>query len=47
MTEQEKEKLRHLQEQKYEIYLPNDDNYAALAELKRPPTIDNYTKSYS
>ncbi len=47
MTEQEKDKLRHLQEQTYEIYLPNDDDYAALAELKRPPTIDNYTKSYS
>ncbi|SEL23597.1 relaxase/mobilization nuclease domain-containing protein [Ruminococcus albus] len=47
MSEQEKDKLRHLQEQKYEIYLPNDDNYAALAELKRPPTIDNYTMSYS
>lgn len=44
MSEQEKVKLRHLQEQTYEIYLPNDDNYAAFAELKRTPNISNYTK---
>ena len=47
MSAQEKEKLRYLQEQKYEIYLPNDDNYAAFSELEQTPTIRNYTKAAS
>lgn len=46
MSEQEKDKLRHLQEQRYEIYLPNDDNYVPLAEVKQSPTITNYSKVY-
>ncbi len=46
MSEQEKDKLRHLKEQRYEIYLPNDDNYVPLAEVKQSPTITNYSKVY-
>lgn len=46
MSEQENDKLRHLQEQRYEIYLPNDDNYAAYAGLKQPPTIGKYKKVF-
>lgn len=44
MSEQEKDKLRHLQEQRYEIYLPNDDNFVPFAEVKQSPTITNYSK---
>ena len=46
MSEQEKDKLRHLQEQTYEIYLPNDNNFVPLAEVKQNPTITNYSKVY-
>lgn len=46
MTEQEKAKLQHLKEMKYEIYFPNDDNYCAFADLKVAPNIQNYSKVY-
>ena len=47
MTEQEKAKLEHLKSLKYDIYLPNDDNYASLSDLKCTPNIGNYSKVYT
>ena len=46
MTEQEKAKLQHLKEMKYEIYFPNDNISCAFADLKNAPNIQNYSKAY-
>lgn len=44
MTEQEKDKLRHLQEQKYEVYIPSNDRYMDYVEHRAVPTIAEYGK---
>ncbi len=44
MTEQEKDKLRHLQEQKYEIYIPTNDRYMDYVEHRAVPSAAEYGK---
>jgi hypothetical protein len=44
MTEQEKDKLRHLQEQKYEVYIPTNDRYMDYVEHRAVPSAAEYGK---
>ena len=44
MTEQEKEKLRHLQEQMYEVYIPTNDRYMDYVDHRAVPTAAEYGK---
>lgn len=44
MTEQEKDKLRHLQEQKYEVYIPTNDRYMDYVEHRAVPSVAEYGK---
>lgn len=44
MSEQEKDKLRHLQEQKYEVYIPTNDRYMDYVEHRAVPSAAEYGK---
>ena len=45
-VEQEQARKQLLSAESYEIYLPNNDNYPPLRELKKIPTTADYTKIF-